>query len=195
MDLRCANFETLLAMVQGRLAAPDLELVSRHLVECSRCTAELESIESTRLVLSALHAAELNAAQPRTSWADVAATAERPPFLMRLPAALTDAVRTSRTLAQPAIAGALAAVVLGLSLGTWLALATQRSTATAEAADTYSASSLLDSPSSGIADVYFDSQDATPAAGVDAGGADAGDSGSAPASKSQSGDSTGGEGR
>jgi len=196
MDLRCANFETLLAMVQGRLAAPDLEWASKHVAGCARCTAELQSIENTGLALNALHAAELNAARPRSSWADVAAVAERPPFLMRLPAALTDVVRTSRTLAQPAIAGALAAVVLGLSLGTWLALATQRSTATAEAADTYSASSLLDSPSSGIADVYLDVPDATPTTSMDVGDSDATvKSGKAPASTMRSDDSTGGGGR
>lgn len=175
MDMRCATFETLLAMVQGRLAAPDLERASRHVAQCPRCTAELQSIDNTRLALSALHAAELRAARPQTTWAQVAAAAERPPFLLRLPVALTDAVRTSRALAQPAIAGALGAVVLGLSVGTWLALTTQRSTAAAEAAETYSASSLLDSPSSSIADVYFDSADATPAADVHAGDSAGGD--------------------
>jgi len=166
MDTHCATFETLLAMVQGRLAGPDVNKVSSHVAQCPGCTAELQSIEDTHLALSALYEAELDAARPRTTWAQVAATAERPPFLLRLPPVFSDAMRTSRTLAQPAIAGTFAAVILGLSLGTWLGFASQRATATAEASTTYSASSLLASPSSGIADSYFESSDTAPATNV-----------------------------
>lgn len=169
MDTSCATFETLLAMVQGRLAAPDMKRWSSHVAQCPRCAAESQSIENTRLALSALYAAELGAARPRTTWAQVATTAERPPFLLRLPPLLIDAVRTSRTLAQPAIAGTFGALALGLSLGTWLGLATQRASTTAEASETYSASTLLASPSTGIADSYFDSADAAPPTNVHAG--------------------------
>lgn len=152
----CAGFETLLTMVQGGLAPADLERWSLHVAGCPRCTAEKQAIERTELALGALHAAELRAARTPDRWAAIAAAAARPPLLLRLPPALTDAVRTSRTLAQPAIAGTFAAVILGLSMGTWLALSTQHAPATAEAAETYSASSLLASPSSGIAEDYFD---------------------------------------
>lgn len=177
MDTRCATFETLLAMVQERLAAPDVQRWSSHVAQCPRCAAEWQAIESTHLELDALSAAELRAARPRTTWAPVVRAAERPPFLLRLPPALTDAVRTARAFGQPAVAGALGAIVLGLSLGTWLGLST-RASATAESAETYAASSLLASPSTGLASAYFEAEAAASATDLHAG-----DSAAAPAAQ------------
>ena len=168
MDTRCANFATLLAMAEGRLAATDAERWSSHVAHCPRCAADWQAIDVTHLALNALHDAELRAVRPPATWARVAGAAARPSFLLRLPSAVTDAVRAARALAEPAVAATFAALGLGLALGTWLALSTQHAPATAAATETYDASSLLTPPSTGISNTYFESMDAVPAISVHA---------------------------
>jgi len=99
-----------------------------------------------------------------------------------LPLAVAGALRQTTGLLQPAVAGGVAATFVGLALGTWLALASQRRVPEAQASDPYDYSSLVDDGASGLAASYLDASasDNTENSGDD------------PGAPTASGDSSGG---
>ena len=95
------------------------------------------------------------ASGPPPDWAEFTARLERPGLLDRAPLALAAAMRGAGAFLQPAAAGAIAAGLAGLALGTWLALSFQRAPVTGVEAQLYEDSSLLDDEASALAASYF----------------------------------------
>jgi hypothetical protein len=125
--------------------------------------------------LSELGRAE-RTSEPAPDWAAFAARLERPGLLDRAPLGLAAAVRGAGAFLQPAAAGAVAATLAGLALGTWLALSFSRGPATGADSQAYEDSSLFDDEASVLAASYFTlaGDGATEDSPADAGGADSG---------------------
>lgn len=104
--------------------------------------------------LSELGRAE-RTSEPAPGWAELAARLERPGLLDRAPLGLAAAVRGAGAFLQPAAAGAAAATLAGLALGTWLALSFSRPPATGVDSQVYEDSSLFDDQASALAASYF----------------------------------------
>ena len=107
---------------------------------------------------------------PAPDWADLAARLERPGILERAPIGLAAALRGAGALLQPAAAGAIAATLAGLVVGTWLGLAFRSGPASSVEAAPYEISSLLDDEADGLAASYL-----TPAGDTGDAREDAGD--------------------
>jgi hypothetical protein len=118
------------------------------------------------------------ASAPAPDWGEFAARLERPSFLERAPIGLAAAVRGAGAFLQPSAAGAIAATLAGLTLGTWLALSFQHAATTSTDTVLYEDSALLDDEAGGLAASYFTvagdaASEASPAdaRGPDSGGA------------------------
>lgn len=167
MAARCPEPATLLALDEARLDAAEAEAAASHLGACAECRARLAEHRSLVLALSELGAAEERSPAPGT-WARLEERLARPEFADRMPLGMAAAWRGLSELGRPAVAASLAAGLVGLTAGTWLAIAAQRGPAgEALASEAYTGSSLVGTSPAGFAD-YLSTTD-VPGAGDDAG--------------------------
>lgn len=104
--------------------------------------------------LAALGRAD-RASAPPPAWNVFVRQIDRPTLAARLPLGLTAVLRPMAEFGRPAVAGTLAATLAGVALGTWLAVAFDRTpTATALASTDYTGSTLLDGDDPGL-DAYL----------------------------------------
>jgi len=152
--LKCPRPEILLAAAEDRLAPDAVAVWQSHIAQCPECTRSLAALREVGTLLTELgRAAAHEPAGP--VWAHVATRLERPRVMERLPLGVAGWVRETHAFLQPAVAGGIAATVVGLVLGTWLGIAFDRVPATSLAIEPYATSSLVDDSDAGLVDGYF----------------------------------------
>lgn len=116
-------------------------------------------LQATEAALATLGRAERDGAASPPTWSAFAARLAQPRPMSRVPLNWVTALRPLSEFARPAMAGTLAAMLTGVALGTWLALAFDRGpTVAALASTSYSGSSLLDGDEPGL-DMYLGSNE------------------------------------
>jgi hypothetical protein len=149
--------------VKPRCPRPELlqtAAVAAHVQDCPDCTRRLEELRAAAAALAELGRAE-RAATPPLAWAALQARLEQPRRVERLPLVAAAAWRGAAELLRPAAATGALAVLAGLAAGTGIAVATGRAARDAEAADTYTVSSLLDDSEAGLAADYLADADSS----------------------------------
>lgn len=143
------DIRALLALAEERLPAEEASSLRRHLPECADCRKALGGLRAVTAALGELGRAE-HAAATSDPWPAVSRRLENPGLAARLPLGLASAWRELALLARPAVAASAAAGLAGLVLGGWMALVAVRGPADARADETYSTSSLVLEPASGL---------------------------------------------
>lgn len=158
MSARCPEPSKLLALAEGQLDTGEAETAAAHLEICAICRTQVEEHQALAMALAELGRAERGLQTPGM-WARVHQRIERPALAVRMPLGVAAVWRGFVDLARPAVAASLAAAAVGLSAGTWLAIAAQRGpTGAALASETYTGSSLVSESPAGFAE-YLSSTD------------------------------------